>query len=620
MLGWTVTGKTDEMTTALFTDVDLNSDPELDGLIAINSDYRVKDLIKAVPGAKWNPDLRVWTVPLSWTSCLALRAELGDSLRIGPDLMKWATTEKRVKTVLADLRNRLEVGDGTPEFLKDELGKALDRPGFKDLYPYQLVGAVMIRLARSLLLLDETGTGKTRTALAGLALVPHRVLPVLVVCPKTMVGTWAREIAGFYPDAEIRAVSGSPTVVRKLLEPGADFYVINYDLMRRYSRLAPFPTVSLTADEKKDREIQTLRLRAVIADEAHRIANPAAKQTRAVWQAMNGPDVVVRLGLTGTPIQDSPEQLWSPLHAIAPREYGTKTSFVTRFTRVEYNAWGGREIKGLNPTTTDEFNANFATRTRRITKAVALPFLPDKVFETRWVELPASARKAYESMKRSLVAELEKGTVSAGSVLERALRLTQMANSGLAEETDPSDPDKTLYRMVKPSPKLEAFLTDLEAGDYPNPIAVFSDSRQLADMLFTELERKGEAVVLVTGEVTGEDRDDAIARFQAGLAKIIVFTRAGGEGVTLTAADSLIRLFRSWSYTVHQQVEDRVHRIGSEVHDSITIIDYLTENTVEEQQIARLMSKESKAQEVLRDWELLAMLLGKKPEGEGKLW
>ena len=281
-------------------------------------------------------------------------------------------------------------------------------------------------------------------------------------------------------------MSGTAAKVKGQLDPAdsADFYVVNYDLVRRYSRLAPFPTVTLAADEKKDREFQALPIRSVVADEGHRIANPTAKQTRAVWQLMNGPLVTTRLILTGTPIQDSPEQLWSPLHAIAPHEYGTKTSFVNRFTDVRFNMWGGREITGLNPRTQAEFESNFWTRSRRITKAAALPFLPEKVFETRWVELPPTLRKAYDQMKRSLIAELEGGTVVAGSVLERATRLTQLANAAMTEIPDPDGIEPPRYRMVMPSPKLDAFLADLAAGDFPDPLAVFTDSRQLADLLF----------------------------------------------------------------------------------------------------------------------------------------
>ena len=92
----------------------------------------------------------------------------------------------------------------------------------------------------------------------------------------------------------------------------------------------------------------------------------------------------------------------------------------------------------------------------------------------------------------------------------------------------------------------------------------------------------------------------------------ILLTKAGGEGITLTAASVMVRLARPWSKIDYDQAEDRVHRIGSEKHDSILYIDYMTEDTIEEGQIARLNSKTARAQEVLQDAELLAMLKPKK--------
>ena len=178
------------MTTTLLT-VHADLDRDLPGLIALHSDYRVKDSIKAVPGAKWDSDKRVWTVPLSWTSCLALRAELGDSLLIGGNLKEWATDEREKKTRLADLRNRLEIPGVVP-----------DLPGFADLYPYQLVGAEAIRLAGSYMLLDETGAGKTRTALAGLALLVgagETVLPAADRLPEDDGGDVDEGDTGFLP-------------------------------------------------------------------------------------------------------------------------------------------------------------------------------------------------------------------------------------------------------------------------------------------------------------------------------------------------------------------------------------------------------------------------------------
>ena len=580
--------------------------PTHPGRIVVEADFRAKDLIKAVPGARWDTEHRVWTLPLSWPSCLALRAELGASLTIGRDLMEWATTERGTKDLLRTLRLSTHLPDDLPADLALELRAATTAPGMSDLYPYQWVGALAIRIAHDYLVLDQQGTGKTRTALAGLRLAwaadPSIAGPTLIVCPKSMIGTWKTEILGFFPKAIVAKVTGTPTQVKTALEPGADFYVVNYEALRRYSRLAPFPTVTLTDTEAKNGLIQRLDLRAVIADEVHRAANPAAKQTRAVWQAMWGPKVAIRIGLTGTPIQDSPEQLWSPLHAITPYEVGAKTTWLNRFCMLHWNHWGGREVTGLDPFKQPEFEGNFWSRSRRITKDIALPFLPEKVFETRWVTLPTKHRKAYDSMQRELIAELEKGTVTASGVLDRAIRLVQLANAS-GEMT----PDGK-YRMALPSPKIDAFLEDYLNGDFPDSLAVFTDSRQLAELLLSELVRRDIKAVAITGAVTGADRDAAIEAFQSGEAKVIVFTRAGGEGVTLTAADTLVRLVRSWSYTVHSQVEDRVHRIGSEVHDSITIIDYLTERTVEEKQITRLMGKEATAQEVLRDADLLDML------------
>jgi SNF2 family DNA or RNA helicase len=163
--------------------------------------------------------------------------------------------------------------------------------------------------------------------------------------------------------------------------------------------------------------------------------------------------------------------------------------------------------------------------------------------------------------------------------------------------------------MELPSPKVDAFLDDVKDGDFgDSSVVIFSDSRQLADLLSLEMKRKGLAHLMITGGVTGEDRTKAIDAFQAGDVKYIIITRAGSEGITLTRADVLVRLIRSWSLTVHTQGEDRVHRIGSEVHESIKIVDYLTEDTIEVEQVIRLNGKDARAQEVLRDDELLTML------------
>jgi SNF2 family DNA or RNA helicase len=576
-------------------------DSESTDRIAVISDFRLKDNIKAVPGARWDTRRRVWTIPRTWPACLALRAELGSYLTIGPDLREWAKHESERKKLLRELRETLDCGLRAP-----------DRPGFAELYPHQLTGASAIELAKRYMIMDETGAGKTRTSLAGMSLLEasgETIFPMLIVAPKSMLKTWTNEASGFFPAADIRLCRGTPTQIKTALEPGGDIYVIGYNSLRTHSRLAPYGSTKMTDDQKTDKALQEIAFQSLIADEAHRAKTPTAQQTRALWAASK--TAVFRVAMTGTPIQDTPEDLWALLHLTDSLEYPSKTSYVERFLQTSWNQWGGREVDGMNPLRWDEFVSNFDAMSRRITKEMALPFLPPKTYQTRWVQLPPKLRKSYNSMRDVLVAELESTTMSASNVLEKATRLIQLANSSGDVDADGK------FSMTAPSPKIEAFMNDVAEGDFDGrQVIVFSDSRQLIDLLSEEMGSKKIAHVVINGDVTGEDRDRAMETFQNGEVPFILLTRAGGEGITLTAADTMVRLIRPWSLTVHQQAEDRCHRIGSEIHETIRYIDYITEDTVEEAQLVRLNAKKGRAEEVLRDKELLALLTDKDTEDD----
>jgi SNF2 family DNA or RNA helicase len=577
------------------------------GRIVVETHFMLKEQIKAVPGAKWDSDSRVWTVPLSWPSALALREEFGDDLELGPKLTAWGTKTAPTKAYLRALRNLI---DEPPAHVEDSV-----RPGFAELYPYQKIGAELIRVAGRYLFFDETGAGKSRTSLAGLSLLAAEttvdgvvkgddVFPVLIVAPKSMLRTWRTEIKGFFPDAITQIVEGSPMAVDAALSELADFYIISYDTARLRSRHAPFPTVKLTEQEKTDGPLQKIAFKTVIADEAHRIKNPKSKRTRALWHL--GRDATTIIGLTGTPVQESPEDLWSLLHFIAPDEYGAKTGYINRYCNVTFNYWGGREIIGINPHRTEEFFGNLDARTRRITKAAALPFLPEKIYETRWVSLPAKHRKLYDDIEKRMFSTTLDGedVIAVGSVLEKAGRLVQIANAA-----GHIDSDGVFHMDAKNSPKVDSFMEDVLDGDYDGQqVVVFSDSKKLLELVAGAMTKNKITFTTITGDVTGEDREAAMEAFQKGDVQFILLTRAGGEGITLTAASTMVRLVRSWSYTVHTQSEDRVHRIGSEKHESVRYVDYVTEDTVEEGQLARLSSKEKAAQEVLRDKELMEMI------------
>jgi SNF2 family DNA or RNA helicase len=129
-------------------------------------------------------------------------------------------------------------------------------------------------------------------------------------------------------------------------------------------------------------------------------------------------------------------------------------------------------------------------------------------------------------------------------------------------------------------------------------------------LLSARLTKEGIAHGLITGAQSGDERQYAIDDFQSGRTKWILFTaQAGGVGVTLTAARRLIRLQRPWSLVDDRQVNDRVHRIGSEIHDSIIITDYVTAGTVQERVVDVLESKSDNFEQIVKDKEQLLKML-----------
>lgn len=156
-------------------------------------------------------------------------------------------------------------------------------------------------------------------------------------------------------------------------------------------------------------------------------------------------------------------------------------------------------------------------------------------------------------------------------------------------------------RLVEPSWKLD--LVEDALVDYPDtPIIFWFDNRDLLHLWEKRLEKAGKTYVSVHGDITGKDRDDNIERFQSGeVDNILVTYGAGSEGTTLTRAPVAFRVQRPWSFIQDSQAPFRNLRIGSEHHESITYVDFVTMGTVEEDVFEKLDTKEKASQEVLRD-------------------
>lgn len=586
-----------------------------ESLVVINSDYpmRDKEQLKSLPGSSYDLRKHIWTAPLTWSTCVAMRGMFGEDLVIGDELLKWSWD-----TYTDHIEPAMKLRD------------AWDDPSlldvYPDLYPFQRAGVSFLTRARQALLCDEMGTGKTpqtiRT-LANIAAGGDNPFPAIVVAPNNMTLTWKKEFERWYPGVKVGVVKGTLNIKQRrelIADRSHHVIVINYEGVRGHSKLASYGSIHLRKcymcdplmPNDKDhqparcqvhpKELNEITWKTLIVDEAHRMKDPKSQQSRAV-KALRTKGTEYIYALTGTAIADSPIDLWPALNLIAPLEFPSRTNFVDRYCLAGYNMFGGMSIIGLNPITKDEFFKIVDPRFRRMPKVAVLPYLPEKVYSRRYVEMTAKQAKAYREMDDNQIAilgDLQDGVTVAANPLTELTRLVQFS-SAFAQIDEEGH-----VRLSKPSNKIDALMEILEdTGE--EPAVVFAQSRQLIDLAIAQCEAAHISYTTIVGGQNVDEREQAKEDFQNGKVRVILCTiAAGGIGITLTRASRAIFLQRSWSMIENKQAEDRVHRIGSEVHDKIEIIDIISVNTVEEQQHVALAGKEERLQEIMRDADTVA--------------
>lgn len=587
--------------------VDLDLDRQR---IVVHTEWSEKDLIKQVPGMRWDSREKYWHGSVSWGTCVVLRGVFQEKLTIGPKLHKWATGEKEWIDLALSWREALD-------------DPVQDSP----LYPHQRAGVRFLDVAPYALIGDQMGCGKTPMLLAAIEesiinpeITTASALPALVICPKSVMGQWEREAERWCPSATPYVVTGGAAGRRKLLEKAADdptaLVILNFEAVRLHSRLAPYGSVRLTrcpdcggADERvtparchvHEKELNALGFHTVVVDEAHRMKDPKSQQTRACWAVQHGPTVTRRWALTGTPIANDVGDLWSVMHGIAPLDYPTRSSYLDRYALLAWNRYAALDIVGVRPDTREEFDRVLHPKFRRMLKEQVLSHLPPKVREVREAYMSPKQTKAYREMETELLADLEgEGYVLAPTNLTKALRLLQFSSSYVEVQEDGS------IRLHEPSPKLDVLEEVLDELGPDRQVAVCAASRQLIELAAARLDRRGDAYRLLTGRVPHHERQPNLEAFQRGDAQVMLFTiAAGGVGVNMTAADTIVFLQRSWSMLENSQAEDRVHRVGSERHESVTVLDIVAPDTIEVRQLAKLSEKAERLEEIVHDRDRL---------------
>lgn len=556
--------------------------------IVLSASPRDSTMIKTIPGARYVNG--VWTLPLSWSSALALRSTFGSELEISPNLAVWGSGMRKHHE---DLRT---VGD-----LEQSVRESSD----PRLLPKQVEGTAFLLKAYHAVLGDEMRAGKSVMVASALRHLGDTALPALIVAPNSMVLKWADEIAEWAPGLRVRTISGTMTAQKRdaaILAQDFDVLVIGWATMWRHTRLAPYGSVPLTDKEKTEGALNKVRWETVIADEAHRALSPKAKQTRAIWHLMHS--ARFRWALTGTAVRnDPPTDVWGMGHLVAPYDFPVRSRFIDRYTLNGNNGFGF-VVYGWNPALKEEALAIFDPHFIRRTFAEVMPgaptFLPPDI---RRIEMTKAQAKAYKDMKKNMMVMLDTGVLLTGDPLVQVTRLLQIASA-----TPVLDSDGNVVSLDTPSSKMEAML-DIIDEDPGGSLVVFAASRKLIELAARVLDKEKISYVMLTGHTPTEERAESVARFQAGEAQIFLGTTgAGGEGITLNRANRLLFLQRPYSLPENLQAEARIGGIAQT--RPMQVIDLLTEGTIEDSVLELVFAKEEGLQSVLRDPEWIRRELG----------
>jgi SNF2 family DNA or RNA helicase len=501
-----------------------------------------------------------------------------------------------------------------------KLRDAIDGVGDERLFPPQRAGVQWLQATRRGLLGDPMGTGKTRQLLLA---IPDDGWPAIVITPNGVRTSWKNEVEKLNLDCNVVVLDGSSAARRKQLEGIEDgdkeLVIINWESLRSLSRLAPYGSIGLircsehggedtsiteTRCEVHPKALNAITWRTVIRDEAHRAKDPQSKQTRASWALQHAPSIRYCWDATGTPVAQHLGDLWAIMHGNSPQDFPRKSTFIERYATATWNSWGALDIGGINPVTSSELFSFLDPRFRHVPKEALLPFLPPKLRQEWTCTMSKKQEKAYKEMASTMIAELESGVLVTTNALAQYARLMQFSSAYAEIQEDGS------VKLQTPSCKVDALVEILESlGD--EPVAVGMVSRQLLGLCADKLRELDISFSIVQGGQTMDERQKSIDDFQNKKVRVILLTvQSGGTGITLTTAPYLVMLQRSWSLIDNMQTEDRVHRIGSEQHTQVTIIDVLTEGTMEVgRQIERLQEKGANLNEILRDADTLKKVL-----------
>lgn len=431
------------------------------------------------------------------------------------------------------------------------------------LRPYQKHGVAWLMFLREHgfggILADDMGLGKTLQVLAFLSLTRESKKPVVVICPKTLLITWADEAARFTPELKTLVIDGTQDERHALIKKASD-----YDLI-----VTSYSTIQ--RDIKIYLKLGSL-FRACILDEAQFVKNPATATAKAVKLL----PADVRIALTGTPLENGVHELWSIFDFLMPGFLGDRRFFRGRYERPI--------MEHRNSDVLDRLRMKVRPFMLRRTKESELKDLPPKIEEIYHCSLTPEQLVVYARTLEKVREDVTRAVEEKGFNRARIEILTALMK--LRRICDhPALVDERLPRSEELSGKLDYSLELVrQAKESGHKLLLFSQFTTMLDIIRESFDKHGIGHCTIEGRT--RDREAEIKRFcnDDSVTVFLLSLRAGGTGLTLTEADMVILFDPWWNPMVERQAMDRAHRIGQS--KTVNVYKLVTKGTVEEKVVA----------------------------------
>jgi len=637
-------------------------------------------LAHEIPGCRADWDKSVtphvflgWRYPLDMVTCRQFRRVFGPDLTVLPPLIEWSKAQVATERTMEEFREGV-MANVDMSRVKDEAPALYDAVMSR---PYQAAGVGFLLAGRTTILADDPGLGKTLQALA--AVIQSDARTVLVACRRTATRTvWEREILRWTLGVEPFVAQGTRDQREKVFRDFAEYdleawgegarkvLIINIEMIRaRREEWCPatrgkcaYPASSRPADHPQHQYranpdwpfLFDQEWDAIIIDESHNLlASQANIQSKHITLQRFGAmklrlrDGGLKIAMSGTPFRSKPEKGWGTLNWLQPKnkQFTSFWRWAETYFNVDDGGYrGAKRIGGgakvIEPKDPDAWDAMLRPWYLKRTKHEAAPELPPIVFAGTpsadnpegpcYVRLemtdvngsPSKQAKAYRQMVREAEANLDGGRITATGTLAEITRLRQFANAYASR----GEGRAVLPEL--PSNKIEWLLDFLQEREGTGVKVVVASSftemvELTADVIRKEL---GLEVLTLTGATSDRDRADLVARFQDmndPLRVVVINREAGGESITLDAADDMVVLDQPWISDKDEQLNARIHRV-SRVHQVTvyrlvsvgTVDEWMADMTEEQRDVLATLNPKTQAEKVLAALAGMPDLIGGK--------